>query len=49
MSDFSHMESLRDKEFLILEKLSNDSVSDSEKEILKEKLRYIRSEIAKLR
>ena len=49
MNNFNHMESLRNKEFLILEKLSNDSVSDSEKQILKEELRHVRSEIAKLR
>ena len=49
MSDFSHMESLRDKEFLILEKLSSDAVSDIEKERLKEELKCVRSEIAKFR
>ena len=48
MGEHSYLSSLKDKEFFILRKLCNNSVSQTEKEKLKMKLEEIRSEIKKL-
>lgn len=34
MSDYSHIESLKNKEFLILQELSNDKISQNKKKEL---------------
>ena len=49
MSDYSHLESLKDKEFTILEKLSSNTISVDEKKRLEEELEQVRGEIEKLR
>ena len=49
MSDYNHLESLKDKEFAILEKLSSNAISAYEKKRLEEELRQVRGEIEKLR
>lgn len=48
MSDYNHLESLKDKEFAILEKLSRD-ISGDEKIKLEKELEQVRGEIEKLR
>ncbi len=49
MSDYNHLESLKDKEFAILEKLSSNTISDDEKVRLEEELEQVRGEIERLR
>ena len=49
MSDYNHLESLKDREFAILEKLSSSTVSTDEKERLEKELEEVRGEIEKLR
>lgn len=48
MSDNSYLSSLKNKEFLILEKLCKNSISKSEKEEYEAELRDIRLEIKKI-
>ncbi|MGV7226579.1 MAG: hypothetical protein ACQ9CV_06635 [Nitrosopumilus sp.] len=48
MSDNSYLTSLKNKEFLVLEKLCNNSISQTEKEELETELREIRLEIKKI-
>ena len=48
MNDYNYISSLKNKEFLILRKLCNSSVSQTEKENLEKELKEIRSEIRKL-
>ena len=48
MSEFNYFASLKNKEFLILQKLCNNSIPPSEKEELENKLKEIRFEIKKL-
>jgi hypothetical protein len=48
MSDNSYLSSLKNKEFLILEKLCNDSISKTEKEEFEAELKEIRLEIKKI-
>ena len=48
MSDNSYLSSLKNKEFLILEKLSSNSTSIDTKNELEEKLSEIRLEIKKI-
>ena len=49
MSDYNHLESLKDREFAILEKLSNNTVSTDEKDRLEKELEEVREEIEKIR
>ena len=49
MNEHSYLTSLKNKEFLILEKLCNNSISQTEKEMLEKKLKETRLEIKKLR
>ena len=49
MSDYNHLESLKDREFAILEKLSSNTVSADEKDRLKKELEKVRGEIEKIR
>ncbi|HSB84346.1 MAG TPA: hypothetical protein VLD64_07665 [Nitrosarchaeum sp.] len=48
MSEHSYISSLKNKEFLILQKLCDNSISVSEKEELEKELEETRSEIEKL-
>ena len=48
MSDYNHLESLKDREFAILKKLSS-TVSADEKERLEKELEEVRGEIERLR
>ena len=48
MTEYNYLASLKDKEFLILQKLCDDSLSLDVKEKLKIELEKIRSEIRKL-
>ena len=48
MSDNSYLSSLKNKEFLILEKLCNNSISQTEKEEFESELKQVRLEIKKL-
>ena len=48
MGDNSYLSSLKNKEFLILEKLCNNSISNNEKEEFEAELREIRLEIKKI-
>ena len=48
MSENSYLSSLKNKEFLILEKLCNNSISKTEKEEFEVELRKVRLEIKKL-
>ena len=48
MNENSYLSSLKDKEFLILEKLCNNSISKENKEKLEAELRKIRLEIKKI-
>jgi hypothetical protein len=49
VSDYNHLESLKDREFTILEKLSNNTVSADEKDRLEKELEEVRGEIEELR
>jgi hypothetical protein len=49
MSGSNYFSSLKNKEFLILKKLCDNSVSQTEKERLKKELKETRLEIKKLR
>ena len=49
MSEHNFFASLKNKEFLILQKLCDNSVSQTEKEKLEKELKETRSEIEKLR
>jgi len=49
MNESNYFSSLKNKEFLILQKLCNNSVSQTEKERLEKELKGIRLEIKKLR
>ena len=48
MNEHSYLSSLKNKEFLILQKLCNNSISQVEKEELERELEETRSEIEKL-
>ncbi len=48
MDEHSYLESLKNKEFLILQKLCNSSISQVEKEKLEKELKDTRLEIIKL-
>lgn len=48
MSEHNYLSSLKNKEFLILQKLCDNSISKSEKEKLKNELKEIRLEIESL-
>ena len=48
MNEHSYFESLKNKEFLILQKLCDNSVSQTEKEKIRDELIEIRLEIKKL-
>ncbi|MGI9565718.1 MAG: hypothetical protein ACR2LL_01730 [Nitrosopumilus sp.] len=48
MSSYGYLSSLKDKEFLIMRQLCEDSISQHEKEKLQVELEKIRSEIKKL-
>jgi hypothetical protein len=48
MNEHSYFASLKNKEFLILEKLCDESIPPTEKEKMEKDLRYIRLEIKKL-
>lgn len=48
MAEYDYLSSLKNKEFLFLRKLCDNSISQIEKEKLKEELKEIRSEIKKL-
>ena len=48
MNKYSYLSSLKDKEFFILRKLCDNSVSQTEKEKLEAKLEETRSEIKRL-
>ena len=49
MTEHNYLSSLKNKEFLILQKLCNNSVSHTEKEKLEKELKETRLEIEKLR
>jgi hypothetical protein len=49
MGEHSYLSLLKNKEFLILQKLCDNSVSQTEKEKLEKELKETRSEIEKLR
>jgi hypothetical protein len=49
VSDYNHLESLKDREFVILEKLSSNTVSADEKDRLEKELEEVRREIEELR
>ena len=49
MSETNYLASLKNKEFLILQKLCNDSISKIEKEKFEKELKKVRLEIEKLR
>ncbi len=49
MSEQNYLASLKNKEFLILQKLCDNSISQTEKEKFEKKLKTVRSEIEKLR
>jgi hypothetical protein len=48
MSEHDYLSSLKNKEFLILKKLCDDSISQNEKKKLENELEETRSEIKKL-
>ncbi|BDQ31746.1 hypothetical protein NZNM25_18860 [Nitrosopumilus zosterae] len=48
MNEHSYFASLKNKEFLILEKLCDESISPTEKERMEKEIRHIRLEIKKL-
>jgi len=48
MSEHDYLSSLKNKEFLILKKLCENSISQTEKEKLEKELEETRSEIGKL-
>jgi len=48
MSESNYFTSLKNKEFLILRKLCNDSISSTDKNRLEKELKELRSEIEKL-
>ena len=48
MSDQNYLASLKNKEFLILRKLCDNSISQTEKEAFEKELEKVRSEIKKL-
>ena len=48
-NNYDHLESLKDKEFSILEKLSKNDTTDSQKNQLIKELEQVREEIARLR
>lgn len=48
MSEHNYLSSLKNKEFLILQKLCDNSISKSEKEKLENELKEIRLEIESL-
>ena len=48
MSDTSYLASLKNKEFLILQKLCDDSISQDQKEKFEKELEETRQEIEKL-
>ena len=48
MTEYNYLSSLKNKEFLILEKLCDDSLSLDSKEKLQTELEEIRTEIKKL-
>ncbi|MFB5636145.1 MAG: hypothetical protein ACE5RB_05905 [Nitrosopumilus sp.] len=49
MSESRYLSSLKNKEFLILNKLCSNSISSTDKELLEKELKELRSEIEKLR
>jgi hypothetical protein len=49
MSESNYLSSLKNKEFLILRKLCDNSISQTEKEKFEKELEKVRSEIEKLR
>ena len=49
MSDYNHLESLKDREFAVLEKLASNTISADERTRLKKELEEIRGEIERLR
>ena len=49
MSDQNYLASLKNKEFLILQKLCDNSISQTEKEKFEKELETVRLEIEKLR
>ncbi len=49
VSESRYLSSLKNKEFLILNKLCSDSISPMDKELLEKELKELRSEIEKLR
>ena len=49
MDEHSYLASLKNKEFLIMQKLCDNSVSQTEKERLEKELKETRLEIKKLR
>lgn len=49
MSEQNYLASLKNKEFLILQKLCDNSISQTEKEKFEKELETVRSEIEKLR
>jgi hypothetical protein len=48
-NNFDHLASLKDKEFVILKKLTSNDMTDSEKNKLIKELEKVRAEITKLR
>ncbi|KRT61084.1 MAG: hypothetical protein XU09_C0006G0005 [Thaumarchaeota archaeon CSP1-1] len=48
-NNYDHLASLKDKEFTILEKLSKNDTTESEKNQLIKELEQVREEIARLR
>ena len=48
MSKYNYLASLKNKEFLILEKLCDDSISQDDKENFEQDLKEVRLEIKKI-
>ncbi|WP_179371931.1 hypothetical protein [Nitrosopumilus ureiphilus] len=48
MNEFNYFASLKNKEFLILQQLCDDSISQTKKEKMEKELKEVRTEIKKL-